>query len=73
MWQSSPRKGWDVMRDPEHFYQNVDNLNIPPRQLMKIFSETQQTFYRDLANLPEVRPAFNPARLHFRENQRPDI
>jgi hypothetical protein len=24
-------KGWDVMRDPEHFYQNVDNLNIPPR------------------------------------------
>ena len=60
-------------RQPEHFYQNVDNHNIPPRQLMKIFSETQQTFYRDLANLPEVRAAFNSARLHFRENQRPDI
>jgi len=36
-------------RQPEHFYQNVDNLNIPPRQLMEIFSKTQQTFYRDLA------------------------
>ena len=65
-------KGWDVMRDPEHFYQNVDKLNVTPRQLMEIFSKTQQTFYRDLATLPDMRPTFNPARLHYRENQRPD-
>jgi hypothetical protein len=61
------------MTDAKHFYQNVDKLNIPPRQLMDIFSKTQETFYRDLANLPETRPTFNPARLHFKENQRPDI
>ena len=66
-------KGWDVMRDPEHFYQNIDKLNVTPRQLMEIFSKTQQTFYRDLATLPDMRPTFNPARLHYRENQRPDV
>ena len=32
-------KDWDVMRDPEHFYQNVDKLNVPPRQLMEIFKQ----------------------------------
>ena len=65
--------GWDVMTDPEHFYQNVDKLDLPPRQLMEIFSKTQGAFYRDLANLPETKPAFNPARLHYKENQRPDV
>jgi hypothetical protein len=63
--------GWSVMRDPEHFYENIDKLNIPPRQLMQIFSETQKTFYRELATLPEARPTFNPPRLHFKENHPP--
>jgi Effector protein len=64
--------GWSAMKDPEHFYENIDRLNIPPRQLMQIFSSgPQKTFYRDLAFLPEEKPKFNPPRLHFSENHPP--
>jgi hypothetical protein len=66
-------KGWSVMKDPDKFYQNPDKLTISPRQLMQGFSDTQKDFYFALAHLPDTRPKFNPARLHFKENLRPNI
>jgi hypothetical protein len=59
---------WSVMKDSEKFYDNVDKLSIPPRQLMQIFKDNQPDFYFALAHLPEVKPKFNPVGRHFRES-----
>jgi hypothetical protein len=58
---------WNLMKDPDAFYDNPDNLSISPRQLMDIFRLKQPSFYRALAHLPQGRPLFNPARRHFDE------
>ncbi len=62
---------WSVMKDPDRFYDNVDNLSVPPRQLMQILKDKQSDFYFALAHLPDVRPTFNPVGRHFRENLQP--
>src|SRR5262249_46387692 len=64
-------RGWSVMKDPSKFYDNVDGLSIPPRRLMQIFKDKQPDFYFALAHLPQIRPSFNPAGRHFRENLLP--
>lgn len=64
-------KDWSVMKDPGKFYDNVDNLSIPPRQLMQMFKDKQSDFYFALAHLPETKPRFNPVGQHFRESLRP--
>ncbi len=61
-------KDWNVMKDPDKFYDNVDNLNPPPKDLMQTFKAKQTDFYLALAHLPEIRPTFNPAGRHFRAN-----
>ena len=66
-------KDWNVMKDPAKFYDNIDNLNPPPRDLMQIFKVKQTDFYLALAHLPEIRPTFNPAGRHFRANLQPAI
>jgi Effector protein len=58
---------WDLMQDPDAFYDNPDNLSISPRQLMGIFRVKQPSFYIALAHLPQGRPLFNPVGQHFRE------
>jgi hypothetical protein len=58
---------WNLMKDPDAFYDNPDNLSISPRQLMDIFRVKQPPFYRALAHLPQGRPLFNPVRRHFDE------
>ena len=63
--------GWNVMKDPEKFYDNADKISIPPRDLMQIFKSKQPDFYFALAHLPEAQPKFNPVGRHFRENMRP--
>ncbi len=65
-------KDWSVMKDPDNFYNNPDNLDIPPRQLMQIFKDKQPDFYFALAHLPEIKPKFNPVGQHFRENLHPN-
>ncbi len=65
-------KDWSVMKDPDNFYNNPDNLDIPPRQLMQIFKDEQPDFYFALAHLPEIKPKFNPVGQHFRENLHPN-
>jgi hypothetical protein len=62
---------WSVMKEPEKFYDNVDKLSIPPRQLMQIFKDKQPDFYFALAHLPEIKPKFNPVGRHFRESLLP--
>jgi hypothetical protein len=64
-------KDWSVMKDPDKFYDNADNLNPPPRDLMQIFKAKQTDFYLALAHLPEIRPTFNPVGRHFRANLQP--
>jgi hypothetical protein len=64
---------WNVMKEPDKFYDNVDNLSIPPRQLMQILKDKQSDFYFALAHLPEIRPTFNPVGRHFRENLQPAV
>jgi hypothetical protein len=61
-------RDWNVMKDPDKFYDNVDNLSPTPRQLMQVFKAKQTDFYFALAHLPEIRPTFNPVGRHFREN-----
>jgi hypothetical protein len=61
--------GWNVMKEPDKFYDNVDKLSIPPDKLMDTFQQTQKAFYLELALLP-MPPRFNPARIHFRRNER---
>jgi hypothetical protein len=65
-------KDWSVMKDPDNFYNNPDKLDIPPRQLMQIFKDKQSDFYFALAHLPDLKPKFNPAGQHFRENLQPN-
>jgi hypothetical protein len=68
----NPPKNWSVMKDPDKFYDNVDQLTISnvdqltisPHALMDKFSATQKEFYQALAHLP-VPPKFNPAKRHF--------
>lgn len=64
-------KDWSVMKDPDHFIDNIDHLDISPRQLMQIFKNKQPEFYFALAHLPEFKPRFNPVGQHFRENLHP--
>jgi hypothetical protein len=64
-------RDWNVMKDPDKFYDNVDNLNPPPKDLMQIFKAKQTDFYLALAHLPEIRPTFNPVGQHFRANLQP--
>lgn len=64
-------KDWNVMKDPDKFYDNVDNLTPPPRDLMQTFKVNQTDFYLALAHLPEIRPTFNPVGRHFRANLQP--
>jgi hypothetical protein len=52
------------MKDPDKFYDNVDELSISPHDLMEMFSATQKEFYQALAHLP-TPPKFNPAKRHF--------
>ena len=66
-------KDWNVMKDPDKFYDNVDNLNPPPKDLMQIFKAKQTDFYLALAHLPEIRPTFNPVGQHFRANLQPAV
>ena len=66
-------KDWNVMKDPDKFYDNVDNLTPPPRDLMQIFKAKQTDFYLALAHLPEIRPTFNPVGRHFRANLQPAV
>src|SRR4030095_13576651 len=66
-------KDWNVMKDPDKFYDNVDNLNPPPRDLMQTFKAKQTDFYLALAHLPEIRPTFNPAGRHCGETLRPAV
>jgi len=66
-------KDWNVMKDPDKFYDNVDNLNPPPKDLMQTFKAKQTDFYLALAHLPEIRPTFNPAGRHFRANLQPAV
>ena len=65
-------KNWSVMKDPDNFYNNVDEIEIPPKQLMQIFKDKQPDFYIALAHLPETRPKFNPVGQHFRESLHPN-
>jgi hypothetical protein len=64
-------KDWSVMKDPDRFYDNVDNLNPAPRDLMQTFKAKQTNFYLALAHLPEIKPTFNPVGRHFRANLQP--
>jgi hypothetical protein len=66
-------KDWNVMKDPARFFDNVDNLTPPPRDLMQIFKTKQTDFYLALAHLPEIRPTFNPVGRHFRANLQPAV
>ncbi len=52
--------GDEPLRQPEKFLDNVQNIDLPPRQLMLQFKGDQPNFYRDLANLGPPVPAFNP-------------
>src|SRR5262249_43568981 len=43
-----PTKGWSEMKNPDRFYDNVDDkLSISPRELMDTFLATQPNFYED--------------------------
>ncbi|HKV13874.1 MAG TPA: M91 family zinc metallopeptidase [Reyranella sp.] len=64
-------KDWSVMKDPDDFINNPDNLSISPRQLMQIFKDKQPEFYFALAHLPEMKPKFNPVGQYFRESLHP--
>jgi hypothetical protein len=64
-------RDWNVMKDPDKFYDNPDKLDISPRQLMQIFRDKQPSFYLALAHLPKEWPPFNPVGRHFRENNVP--
>jgi NleD-like pathogen effector protein (putative zinc metallopeptidase) len=66
-------KDWNVMKDPDKFFDNVDKLTPPPRDLMQIFKAKQTDFYLALAHLPEIRPTFNPVGRHFRANLQPAV
>jgi len=50
----------EPLRQPEKFLDNVQNIDLPPRQLMLQFKGDQPNFYRDLANLGPPVPAVNP-------------
>jgi|SRR5882757_4596726 len=65
------QKDWSVMSNPDNFYNNPDNLSIPPKQLMQIFKDKQPDFYFALAHLPENKPKFNPVGQFFRESLHP--
>jgi hypothetical protein len=65
-------KNWEVLREPEKFYQNSQKTNPSPRQLMQILHDRQLQFYSDLARIPETAK-FNPVREHYKENLKPDI
>jgi hypothetical protein len=68
-WLIDPMpKGFAIMQAPEKFYQNPDNTNPSPRQLMQVFFDTQKPFYKALAGLPDDNPKFNPVKQHFKEN-----
>jgi hypothetical protein len=67
----NPAPDWDVMKDPDKFYENKDNLNPSPRRLMWQFSHTQKAFYFRLAHLPDRRPEFNPVKQYDSEGLGP--
>jgi hypothetical protein len=70
----APRpSGWNVMADPEKFYQNPQKTKPSPRELVQMLLDKQPTFYRDLSQLPDGMPKFNPVKQHFKENQKIDI
>ena len=62
-------KDWNVMKNPDGFYDNIDRLSMSPHQLMETFKNTQWDFYHDLAILG-TPPRFNPPRIHFKLSQR---
>lgn len=66
-------KDYDVMKEPEKFYQNAQKTSPSPSELMQMLRSRQSAFYSDLAQLPDGRPAFNPVRKHYLSNLRPDI
>jgi hypothetical protein len=64
---------YDVMKDPDKFYQNPQKTSPSPEELMKTLRARQSKFYGDLAQLPEGKPKFNPVRKHYLSTLRPDI
>lgn len=66
-------KDYDVMKDPEKFYQNSQKTSPSPSELMQMLRSRQSGFYGDLARLPEGNPKFNPVRKHYLSTLRPDI
>jgi hypothetical protein len=74
----NPSPDWDVMKDPDKFYENKDELNPnkekldpSPRRLMWQFSRTQSAFYFALAHLPNGNPKFNPVKQYNSEGLGP--
>jgi hypothetical protein len=65
---------WGVMKDPDKFINNPDNISMPPRELMKRFQDSKQKdFFFALSHLPEGKPKFNPVRQFFRQDLPVDI
>lgn len=68
---AAPPKNWDVMTNPDAFYDNPGKTSMSPEALITRFMNGQMGFYRDLAMLPESRPKFNPIREYeFRHRPR---
>jgi hypothetical protein len=72
-----PKKGWNVMKDPDKWYHHPGNASMSPRQLIERFQKTQGAFYLALLKLPDGKPAFNPikqfAQDKAKEKLRPDV
>ena len=66
---AAPPKNWDIMTDPDAFYDNPGKTSMSPDALITRFKSTQRGFYRDLSLLPESRPKFNPIREYERRHQ----
>ncbi|VTZ27315.1 conserved hypothetical protein [Methylocella tundrae] len=51
-----------TLRHPEKFLDNVQHVDVTPRQLLLNFKTAQPDFFRDLANIGRGVAAFNPVR-----------
>jgi len=61
-------EGFDTLADPDHFLDNAQHINIPPRQLLReLFNSRQASFMIELAKIPPAQAPWNPVRTVGRE------